>query len=404
MRYSYCTWCVLILFLMTKGPLFAQQKQENEIPNAPFFNFGSGLSIKSDDDIFKLNFRFRIQNRATYQIDKDNLHAINGQIRRLRLRFDGHIGNPDLIYLIQLSFSPGDTGGEITEGENLNIIRDAVLYYRAGKGFTIGFGQAKLPGNRQRVNSSSAMQLTDRSINNARFNIDRDFGLFSNYETKIGGTNAVAIWRSAISDGEGRNFTSFQNTGVCFTNKIEFLPFGKFKKDGVYFEGDVLREEKPKLMLSAAYYYNSKTTRVAGQLGERIQGDVTLDGWFLDAVFKYNGFAGMYSLMSRNSNKVSVTNLENKSLTVFSGMGHDFQVSYFFTKKWEFILKHSLIKTNEDIRQRLGDFDQTGLGFTYYLWQHAFKIQTEFARDRNIIPTGNTNSSYFGRVQVEVGI
>lgn len=93
--------------------------------------------------------------------------AFDGQIRRLRLRFDGYVGDPKFLYAIQLSFSPGDVG-EIHDGENINIIRDAVVFYRPNKRWNISFGQTKLPGNRQRVNSSGALQLTDRSINNAQ--------------------------------------------------------------------------------------------------------------------------------------------------------------------------------------------------------------------------------------------
>jgi hypothetical protein len=43
------------------------------------------------------------------------------------------------------------------------------------------FGQTKLPGNNQRVVSSGSLEFTDRTINNSRFNIDRDFGLFLDY-------------------------------------------------------------------------------------------------------------------------------------------------------------------------------------------------------------------------------
>ena len=404
MRFFIVLTLVGIIVVLVSTGVYSQDKPEQEIPNAPFFNFGSGLSIKSDDDLFKMNFRFRLQNRATYFIDQDENRSINGQIRRLRLRFDGHIGNPNLIYLLQLSFSPGDTGGEIVEGENLNIIRDAVIFYRAGKGLNIGFGQAKLPGNRQRVNSSAAMQLTDRTINNNRFNIDRDFGFFTNYEKNIPNSKAIIILRSAISNGEGRNFTTFQNTGLCFTNKIELKPFGKFKRDGAYFEGDVLREETPKLMLSGAYYYNHKTTNLAGQLGEGIQGSMNLQGWFIDAIFKYKGFAGMYAFMNRNGNLQTVKSLNDKTLTVFNGSGHDIQMSYFISKKWELILKHSTILTHKEIRNKLGNFDQTGIGLTRYLWQHAFKIQTEISRDRNLIPGNQNLNSYFARVQAEVGI
>ena len=44
--------------------------------------------------------------------------------------------------------------GEVKDGENINIIRDAVITYRPNRHWNLSFGQTKLPGNRQRVNSS----------------------------------------------------------------------------------------------------------------------------------------------------------------------------------------------------------------------------------------------------------
>ncbi|HMP31190.1 MAG TPA: porin [Saprospiraceae bacterium] len=401
----FIRWVLLLSGLVIINAIsFAQAIEETFIPNAPFFNFGSGLSISSPDDIFKMNFRFRLQNRASYVIDDKQRHVINGQVRRLRLRFDGHVGNPKFLYLLQLSFAPGDLGGELIDGENINIIRDAVLFYKATERLSVGFGQTKLPGNRQRVNSSSAMQLTDRTINNARFNIDRDFGIFANYESLIGDTKAVYVLRSAISGGEGRNFTQSQNTGLCYTNKIELLPFGKFKRDGAYFEGDVLREATPKLLVSAAYYYNHKTTKTAGQLGERFNGAINLNGWLIDGIFKYKGLGLMYAFMNRNTNLYRVNSFNNNDISIFAGKGHDFQASYFVSKKWEIIAKHSMIQTNEKVRQYLGDASQSGIGLTNYLWQHAFKIQMEFSQDRKISLNQNITKSYFGRLQMEIGI
>ena len=53
-------------------------------------------------------------------------------MRRLRLRFDGFVGNLRFLYAIQLSFSPDDVG-HIQEGGNINIIRDAVIFYRPNR-------------------------------------------------------------------------------------------------------------------------------------------------------------------------------------------------------------------------------------------------------------------------------
>lgn len=172
----------------------------------------------------------------------------------MRLRFDGFVGDPRFLYVIQLSFSPQDHG-QIEEGENINIIRDAVFFYRPNDRWNIGFGQTKIPGNRQRINSSGALQLTDRSINNNRFNIDRDFGLHIYYLHEINSCIAYNI-KSSITTGEGRNFTDEEDLGLAYTIKVELYPFGSFSRDGAHFEGDLMREKKPKIMLSAAYQLN----------------------------------------------------------------------------------------------------------------------------------------------------
>ena len=102
-----------------------QTKQNNDLNLSalPYYSFGKGIGITSPDSLFQLNIRFRMQNRVTYIENDWENGAYDGQIRRLRLRFDGYVGNPKFLYVIQLSFAPGDVG-EIKEGENLNIIRD----------------------------------------------------------------------------------------------------------------------------------------------------------------------------------------------------------------------------------------------------------------------------------------
>src|SRR5690606_26574242 len=169
----------------------------------PYYSYGKGLGMTSPDSLFQLNIRFRMQNRVTYFQNDHESNTYEAQIRRLRLRLDGYVGDPRFQYALQLSFAPGDVG-DLEDGENLNIIRDAVITYKPNKHWSFLFGQTKLPGNRQRVNSSGSLQLTDRSINNARFNIDRDFGLQAYYlheEKELFSYNI----KTAISSGKGRN-------------------------------------------------------------------------------------------------------------------------------------------------------------------------------------------------------
>lgn len=392
-----------LLFWISYANTFGQTGNAIEVSNLPYYNFGKGLGITSPDSLFHINIRFRIQNRFSYlKNEDDDEAALDGQIRRLRLRFDGFVGNPKFLYVIQLSFAPGDVG-EITEGENLNIIRDAVVYYNATKKWNFGFGQTKLPGNRQRVNSSGALQLTDRTINNARFNIDRDFGFFINH---LNEKKDEFSWnlKSAISTGDGRNYTKSPDNGLAYTSKLEILPFGKFGKDGAYFEGDQFRETSPKLMLSAAYHFNHKAKRQAGVLGGELYEARNLRSLFGDAILKYQGYSIMASYMDRNTSNPITTNDDGDISRVFIGRGVDFQTSYLFRNNYELIGRYSIVNPDDKISSRFPDQKQYSIGLTKYFWEHAFKIQLEASLDQLDYENGASDQNVYVRFQVEMGI
>lgn len=400
----------LLLFLLISSFSIAQDIQfstkDNDLKLAtlPYYNYGRGLGLTSPDSIFQLNIRFRMQNRLGYLNNEDEDDAYDGQIRRLRLRFDGYVGNPKFLYAIQLSFAPGDVG-EIEEGENINIIRDAVMFYRPNKHWSFAFGQTKLPGNRQRVNSSGALQLTDRSINNARFNIDRDFG-FQMYFLNEKKDKFSYNLKSAISTGNGRNVTKSPDDGFALTGRIELFPLGAFSKDGTNFEGDIAREQTPKLLFSGTFHRNVKARQTQGQLGSDLFEKRTMESVLLDAMLKYKGWALMSSYMNRTAENPLSFNPEDVTdfNYVYVGEGFDYQLSYIFPTNYEVIGRFSTQKVNEDISNFTPDTKQYSIGVTKYFWEHAFKIQSEFTLDDLTYFDGSTKTNWYIRFQVEIGI
>lgn len=370
----------------------------------PYYNYGKGVGLTSPDSIFQFNIRFRMQNRATYIQNEGEDGAIDAQIRRLRLRFDGYVGNPHFIYAIQLSFAPGDVG-EVKDGENLNIIRDAVVFYRPNKHWNFGFGQTKLPGNRQRVNSSGGLQLTDRSINNAKFTIDRDFGFQTHYQNEHDNKFSYNV-RSAISTGEGRNSTDKPDNGLAYTGKVELFPLGVFSKDGAFFEGDLKREQKPKFMLSGAYQFNNKARRTGGQLGDDLFQKRDMQSILLDGMFKYNGWAFMTAYMQRIAKDPITVNPDDITdiKYIFTGNGFDYQLSYLLPSNYEIIGRFSTQKANEDIKLLAPDTKQYSIGVTKYVWEHAFKAQMELTMDDLNYFDGSSKQNWYLRFQVEIGI
>ena len=403
---------VVYFFLVMSFFAFAQKEntvdpdKDLRMSVLPYYNFGKGLGLTSPDSIFQFNIRFRMQNRATYFHQEDaEEDKISAEIRRLRLRFDGYVGSSKFMYAIQLSFSPGDTGGSIEEGENMQVIRDAVIFYQPTDSWTFSFGQTKLPGNRQRMNSSGALQFTDRSINNADFTIDRDFGFQAHNLNEF--TDRFSYnFKAAITTGEGRNDTGNSDTGLAYTGKVELFPLGPFKNNGSFFEGDIAREEKPKLMISGAYSFNNKATKVQGQLGDELFEKRDMSSVLLDAMFKYNGWAFMSAYMSRVSDDpITINPLDNSDISfVYVGSGMDYQLSYLFPNNLEVIGRYSFQKMHKDVEALTPNKNQYSFGVTKYIWEHAFKMQAEVTFDELNYLNGDTKNNWYIRFQIEMGI
>lgn len=402
---------LLLIVLITTFSLHSQvittttKTNDLKLSTLPYYSFKKGVGITSPDSLFQLNIRFRMQNRMTYIKNEDENGGYDGQVRRLRLRFDGYVGNPKFLYAVQLSFAPGDVG-ETKDGKNLNVIRDAVVYYRPNKHWSLAFGQTKLPGTRQTVNSSGALQLTDRTINNSRFSIDRDFG-FQVHNLNESPEKFSYNFKTALSGGEGRNQTGKADDGVAVTAKVELMPFGSFTKDGIYFEGDIQREKKPKLLLSAAFQQNNHARRTQGQLGNDLFESRTMKSVLLDAIFKYNGWAAMMSYMSRTTNENAITTNPDDSTEsnyVFVGSGFDYQLSYITPSNYEVVGRFSTQKAGDDIKTLTPNTNEYSLGVNKYIWEHTFKLQSELTFDTLNFNDGSTKNNWYLRFQVEIGI
>ncbi|MEC4114293.1 porin family protein [Myroides pelagicus] len=402
--------------LLFSVALFAQEEKKIDANNdlklaqLPYYNYGKGLGMTSADSIFQLNIRFRMQNRITSVNNEDEKSKYEGEIRRLRLRLDGYVGNPQFLYVIQLSFAPRDMGKQ-KDNEAPNIIRDAALTYRPkNSDWSFIFGQTKLPGNRQRTNSSGALQLTDRSINNAKFNIDRDFGIQAYYLKEKKDAFGYNV-KTAVSTGKGRNWSgSSASDSYALTGRLELFPLGEFKNNGAFFEGDLARETKPKLMVSGTFSYNNNASKTRGQTGEDLFQPKSFRSIMGDAILKYNGWAAMASYMSRYTSDPITSQLQDNGeylkSAVFAGHGMDFQLSYLFPSNYELIGRVSQQNMHKDLYKQLNMPNTTEftLGATKYLWEHAFKIQAELTYDRLSFDQKPSKDNWYFRVQFEIGI
>jgi phosphate-selective porin OprO and OprP len=388
-----------VLYLLMSTAVHAQDQMSDRFPGLPYYSYGSGIGWTTPDSTYQLNMRFRMQNRATYSNYDGQDESVEMLVRRLRLRFDGFVGDPRFLYAIQLSFAPGDVG-TLRDGGNINIIRDAVVYYRPNRNWNIGFGQTKLPGNRQRVNSSGALQLTDRSINNALFNIDRDFGLQVYYLNEDTGSFSYNL-KTAVSTGEGRNWTDQSDTNLAYTARLEVMPLGSFQRSGIFFEGDIVREETPKLLIGGTWHYNHQAMRTQGQQGAMLAQPADLTSILLDAMLKYRGWSFQTAWMTRQTDFDTVV---PGSPFVMAGNGTDLQLSYLFPSDYEIIGRFSTQTPAPEIEAFMPQREQYTFGITRYIWEHALKIQTELTYDARSFPGTGSENGWYLRFQVELGI
>lgn len=390
---------LIVLLLLSSNNSSGQIESDEQA----LINLQDGISIS--DSLFLLNLRFRMQNRIGFNtISGDDLSvsSVEARVRRLRLRFDGYVLSKKVRYYIQLAFSRADQ--DLETGVIAQTVRDAIIYYHFSDRFYIGFGQSKLPGNRQRVISSGNQQFADRSQANATFTIDRDFGLFAYYTQPVG--NQIFNFKGAITLGEGRNALAGDD-GLAYTGRIEWLPLGAFKLNNDFSEGDLDYETKPKLSLAGGYSYNERATRAGGQLGQPLFGNSDIGTLIIDALFKYRGWAVSAEFLQRYASNPITSDTTGLILRrVEEGNGFNLQVSKLITKKTEVAARYTRIQPERSSVLYSSPSEDIVLGVSKYYKGHRIKMQINAGyrfRDWNPVLT-QTGNRWSGMFQVEFGI
>ncbi len=390
----------LFCFLAFVGIVQAQ----NESDERSLLEIQKGVSF-TKDSLFSLNLRFRLQNRVGFRTNTGedlSFEQTDFRIRRLRMRLDGFVLSPRFQYYIQLGFSKSDM--DLDGGEVAQPIRDAILYYHFSPNFYLGIGQAKLPGNRERVISSGNLQFTERSIANSFFTLDRDFGVFAYYTVPAQG-KVTYLLKGAITSGEGRN-PSVGDRGLSYTGRIEVLPFGKFANGGDYSQGDLEFEIRPKLSIGASYNFNESAARARGQLGPELLEKRDQQVFIADVMAKYRGWAILGEYFSRNSTDPITKGSTTIQQAVWVGTGQNLQISKLITKKTELAFRFSQVIPKQAIRSFEIQREETTLGYTHYVGGHRVKLQGNLGYSW---PNGSpqfsqTTNYWFGLFQVEFGI
>jgi phosphate-selective porin OprO/OprP len=404
---------ILSVFTIVGNLLLAQ------IPNN---SFGKGFNIIGKDSSYtmRVGIRFQTLFQNNWTIRNDNFnnigdHTSNFLIRRSRLKFDGFAFTPKLKYKVELGLSGRDIGGSNHPAVNYasRMILDAYFEWNFFKNFSLKVGQAKLPGNRERVISSANMQFVDRSLLNSRYNIDRDMGIQLKHHFKVGSTFIIQE-NFSFSQGEGRNITIGNLGGYEYTFRLEFLPFGKFSSKGDYVGSAIKYEKKPKLAVGLTYDINENAVKKRGQLGSFItdaNGNYvgrTLYTFFADMMFKYKNLSvmGEYAIKNTSNGNPYITDPVNGDVLgpYYIGNGFNLQAGWMFTNMLEVAARYTTISPDPAADSMQKEYT---MGVSKFFSGHQLKIQGDISYRQNSFENNTdanqgANDGLMWRMQVDI--
>ena len=371
--------------------------------------FGKGLlNISGKDSTWSMNLSARVQYlTSTTWNEEENSYSgpkSNSLIRRSRIKIKGFAYHPTLTYKVELALSNRDiSGGSNFTSDTPRIILDASVRWRFYKNWSIQFGQAKLPGNIERVISSSKLALVDRSLLNSKFNIDRDFGLQLKHKFNLS-EKFIIKETLAISQGEGRNISKGNIGGHQYTGRLDLLPFGNFKSNGDYEGDDLRREQAPKLLLGFAYDYNNNAVKTRSNMGSYMETDYGLfetdiTTFFINSHFKYKGFSFMGEYADRNT-KDKYSKNSDGSLTgdiVNIGSAISLQTGYVLPSNIAITGRYTNVNFDKTVTNN-NNISQYTLGLSKYFEKHKLKIQSDITYENSIF----FDDKIFYRLQFEI--
>lgn len=384
-------WCLGVLTIVCAAavatPARAQSTAGNTVVDA---GFGRGVTIRTADDQMSLNIRGRVQVRNTIADTMDDGRIATSEfgIRRMRLLFQGNAMGPKLTYYFQFSFANLDT-----ESDLRLPLRDAYVTWAPARDANFRFGQMKVPFSRQRVVSSSALQMVDRSAVVSELNLDRDIGaqMFSRDLFGLGGKLGYAV---GLFGGEGRNRLG-REFGYLYTARIEAWPFGQF--DDIV-EADIARSPKPRLAIAGNVGYNQRTNRARSTLGDTFStGDVNYRHAAVDMMFKQRGLSVISEMLYRSADR----ELRSSTGTVVtrSGWGGYVQAGQMVSSRIEVNGRVGRLIPGEGTAPSVERINEAGVGVSYYPRAHNLKVQGDYFQLR----TGEASRlSHQVRVQLQL--
>ncbi len=374
---------IVLLF----GLGFESYSQVKVKKNSEEFQLGDGLSFDFNDGDYQFAIGGFIQ--GFYEYEKMEGLRPNQYMNAKNSFFtvSGNFKKEKLSFLVQNNFS------------SARPLLDAWVSYSPIKQLKITMGQKQtFTNNREMTFYEDKLQFVDRGIFSSEFSrTGREFGIF--LESEFGDEKFIIKPKIAITSGDGINSFGADSRdtdkgGWKLGGRLDLLPLGKFKLGNDGYIADLLHEEKPKILIGAAF---SQNTGASDKVGEghnafnfyNNQGVEKLPTYrkvYQDILVKYKGFSLLGEYVNASASNLDGTYLDKIAtiplyITEISeylivGQGHNLQAGYVTKSGISVDFRYEkLNKEFDNASSLLLDQEAFSAGITKYFKGNDFKVQ-----------------------------
>lgn len=333
--------------------------------------FGKGVTFQSKGGDFHLQLRGRVQVRFGSELPEGGEATNEMIIRRARLALSGRFFDAWELY-VQLGLSNQDN-----EPDYYNPVRDATLTYAGLRDLMVRAGQMKVPFDRQRNNSSSALEFADRSIVVSELTLDRDVGV-QLFSEDLFGLDGMLGYHLGLFGGDGRNRRA-DNPGMMWVARLWTSPFGTFDPN---VEGAFDRRQGFRLALGVAAAQNFQSVRTRSTSADTFAAS-TFDYTHLtaDLTIKYRGLFWLSEFLYRKADRPSNTaTVDDEEVTEFSRSGWGFftQAGYLWTDHLETAARYGQLRALSPTDPTFVGRHEIGGAVSWYFQRHDLKVTADY--------------------------
>jgi phosphate-selective porin len=343
----------------------------------PQVTYGNkGWQFRTGDGRFLLQIESRLQFRYAYPFDTDPVtYEDFGQddqnilkINRARLKIGGNVFQTWLKYYWEYELAAG----------NLLDFRMMVEKYSH---INIKIGQWKVQYNRERVISSGKQQMTDRSLINRYFTVDRQQGISIFGHLKGKQLIDFNYW-AGVFMGTGRGSKENDDANLMYMLRTQWNFFGR----PIKFSGSDLdyHEDATGIIALAAITNRSPYTSFSQAGGGELPGfepgkpgQYRVNQCLLETALKYHGFSWQQELHWKEIN-----DLVANTVTVLRG--NYIQFGYFLNYGWsvvpkplEISVRHAIYDPDKDKKDVI--MQEYSVDISWYFNGHRNKLNAELS-------------------------